>query len=563
MRHDDQGTCGSYLHTVLADGSRPFRYRAGVRSLLGIPESGEGERVRFSSLPPPVGFRYAGCEVRSAVGEVRSEECGVRSADYGLQTPQPALFPYEGCEVRSAECGVRSKGCEVRSAGCEMRSAGYRLQTPQPPLFPSDESRREVMLRLGAPIERNIERNKVDAAGIDKRRQSKAGEPPDVEGDGRWTGTDGFMKSSQVKAVEIDLGSRLCMQTHAHCALENDSEPCRDPINRAALHTRPSNPLIRDMARPYGERPEPRQGQNTGEFAAMPKRSDAGSTRSTRSIRATGEGNGAGIEGVVKSDGEIKHGQPRRSLIMNKAQTIAEEKSELRQEKRMSEPAEMEIKLGEIVKTSQVRVVETEIGSRPHSGAGILLAYRQGESQADRPVDNSSGQDLEIGLEPDNRPLITDAVRLHMKIGQTRAGEGSKAGTGNAVKSTQAKAIETASGQIGSSLIRSVIQPHDRGRIKPRQEQPFSPGSDPFRMPNLDTARKIERLQQEVRQLTSQGSSQSAGRDRNTERPKAPRPLSPPAQKVIIVKRFPNPSRTPCAFWERSYLSRFHLRVMR
>lgn len=51
-------TSSSYLHRVLRDGAKPFRYRSGVRSLLGMPDS-EGIKLSSSSKLPPIGFRYA------------------------------------------------------------------------------------------------------------------------------------------------------------------------------------------------------------------------------------------------------------------------------------------------------------------------------------------------------------------------------------------------------------------------------------------------------------------------------------------------------------------------
>ncbi|MDH4185695.1 MAG: hypothetical protein OEV08_01740 [Nitrospira sp.] len=48
----------NYLRNVLLDGAKPFLYRSGVRSLLGVPESDRCELV-FSPAMPPVGFPYA------------------------------------------------------------------------------------------------------------------------------------------------------------------------------------------------------------------------------------------------------------------------------------------------------------------------------------------------------------------------------------------------------------------------------------------------------------------------------------------------------------------------
>ncbi len=51
------GIPGSYLRNILADGVKPFHYRSGVRSLLGVPETDTG-RFTFQPSLPPVGFRY-------------------------------------------------------------------------------------------------------------------------------------------------------------------------------------------------------------------------------------------------------------------------------------------------------------------------------------------------------------------------------------------------------------------------------------------------------------------------------------------------------------------------
>jgi hypothetical protein len=57
MRSGKPKPQGSYLFSVLADGSKPFRFRSGVCSLLGIPEDERGKSVSARTLPP-VGFKY-------------------------------------------------------------------------------------------------------------------------------------------------------------------------------------------------------------------------------------------------------------------------------------------------------------------------------------------------------------------------------------------------------------------------------------------------------------------------------------------------------------------------
>ncbi len=63
MQSDKPGTSRGYLHGVLVAGGKPFHYRGGVRSLLGIPD-GESGNLAFAPTLPPVGFRYANYELR-------------------------------------------------------------------------------------------------------------------------------------------------------------------------------------------------------------------------------------------------------------------------------------------------------------------------------------------------------------------------------------------------------------------------------------------------------------------------------------------------------------------
>ncbi|MGD9157541.1 MAG: hypothetical protein PVG39_03975 [Desulfobacteraceae bacterium] len=57
MWHDQKQTAGGYLSRVLSDIAKPFRYRSGPRSLLGVPEKESG-KLAFSPALPPVGFRF-------------------------------------------------------------------------------------------------------------------------------------------------------------------------------------------------------------------------------------------------------------------------------------------------------------------------------------------------------------------------------------------------------------------------------------------------------------------------------------------------------------------------
>ncbi len=57
MQSNKQQTSNNYLLNTLMDGIKPFRYRAGVRSLLGTSDDA-GVRLSFNPNLPPIGFRY-------------------------------------------------------------------------------------------------------------------------------------------------------------------------------------------------------------------------------------------------------------------------------------------------------------------------------------------------------------------------------------------------------------------------------------------------------------------------------------------------------------------------
>src|SRR6266850_103777 len=57
MPTDDASAGDGYLHRLLSDGARPFRYRSRLRALLGSPEPG-GVQIRFLPPLPLAGFAY-------------------------------------------------------------------------------------------------------------------------------------------------------------------------------------------------------------------------------------------------------------------------------------------------------------------------------------------------------------------------------------------------------------------------------------------------------------------------------------------------------------------------
>ena len=106
---------------------------------------------------------------------------------------------------------------------------------------------------------------------------------------------------------------------------------------------------------------------------------------------------------------------------------------------------------------------------------------------------------------------------------------------------------------------------------KSKSKTPQSPGAfasqsvdaDTVNRSNRDAAERIEQLRQTVHELASKVSSLQASPKSETRGQQPEQTPTPPTQPVVIINRSSNEDRTPSAFWERSYLSRCHLRTLR
>jgi hypothetical protein len=101
------------------------------------------------------------------------------------------------------------------------------------------------------------------------------------------------------------------------------------------------------------------------------------------------------------------------------------------------------------------------------------------------------------------------------------------------------------------------------------------PGEKMVSRSNPEAALRIEQLREQVRRLNqsktlnpeiSSFAPSGAEVNREIETEEQEQIPNPPIQPVTMVKRLPTRTKThqtPCAFWERSYLGRFHLRTLR
>jgi hypothetical protein len=87
--------------------------------------------------------------------------------------------------------------------------------------------------------------------------------------------------------------------------------------------------------------------------------------------------------------------------------------------------------------------------------------------------------------------------------------------------------------------------------------------TDSFKTIDTSPLNRIEQLRHALGELASKLSSQKAESNKKENPQQSEQKSAPPAQQVVIVKGSQNRTKRPCAFWERSYLGRFHLRTLR
>jgi hypothetical protein len=130
--------------------------------------------------------------------------------------------------------------------------------------------------------------------------------------------------------------------------------------------------------------------------------------------------------------------------------------------------------------------------------------------------------------------------------------------------------------QFSPRMVTLSASHEERGEFNPYQPPGASlpVSTDTANRSNREAAERIEALRHTVHELASKVSSlQSQTRNETQQQPlrsESPdqrsgpeQTPSPPPQPVVIIKQSSNRARTPCAFWERSYLGRFHLRLLR
>ncbi|MCK9296404.1 MAG: hypothetical protein M0P70_15140 [Desulfobulbaceae bacterium] len=109
-------------------------------------------------------------------------------------------------------------------------------------------------------------------------------------------------------------------------------------------------------------------------------------------------------------------------------------------------------------------------------------------------------------------------------------------------------------------------QEHPPGAAEPRDQRRLA-SATPARRPDEDGGRQIEELRRTFFELVSKKTSAHEPKDREqTTTAEAETPAPPPLQQIVVINRTSGSrsrGRLPAAFWERSYMARATLKMIR
>lgn len=89
-------------------------------------------------------------------------------------------------------------------------------------------------------------------------------------------------------------------------------------------------------------------------------------------------------------------------------------------------------------------------------------------------------------------------------------------------------------------------------------------GSEAVNRAGADANEEINRIRHAVQDLVIKKSAQQARLYDDTLDHQPEKAPPPPPQQLVVIRQASNPgTRTPCAFWDRSYLGRFHMKILR
>lgn len=467
MLSEKQNSSISYLYQVLRDGARPFRYRNGVRSLLGTPDN-ERIRLLFFSTLPPGGFTYANIQFME----------------------EPNITGYSPFKPdRSALAGEPGMGLDDSQS---------RVQNIQSRLIP----------------EKELKQDTGDA--MDSIHQSNP------------------MLKSRRENLPDDAGEKLA---NLDIAIEKGSMKIPD-LNEKS----PYSPIL-----------------------STPKKNKTVLSQPGEDLIASHRSSGENFirkplsEVAPVSESKKEKIQIRTTEKLDSSEIVIEKTSITipgSSEKSQFFPELSTLKKGKTVSSRADEYIEISPQSSPENIAKKHFFETQEQKSIIQPLKNLKS--------------TSEKLQPSGEIKKGTVAVGSALGLENPL-SIKAEADRE---EIKSTTRNKLYSPKKLSLpVDMNEQREFYPyrtsnvsdyleADNDAMSTNRNATARIEQLRQALHELTlKRNAPQEKTSDKNQSEQLKQTPPAP-AQPVVIIKRFANQTQIPHAFWERSYLSRFHLRTI-
>lgn len=527
MQSDKRQTSNSYLRNSLVDGVRPYYYREGVRSLLGFPESGEG-KMAFSPTLPAIGFKYVN---RPLLNELHSIQ------DSRNETDRFASISKQEGETENSLVSLRKN-------------------------IQSYEPIDEVSLKNPDLSEKSHNREMSQQKDSIKERVQQDSAVPEPEQNGssgamKETSEEGNMASSltlpavRFRFVNHPLLNKLHSVQHPKNNIDrfaSNSDQEGETENSLVTHWENSQ-----FCKPVDEirlkNPTPPEKNHNKEMSQQ-KDSKAEKVRQDNAVPEPKQNQGFEmLKEILEDPGVIV----QKSIV--EIPCIS---------KKNSTVPSMHRKEWNTQSNSHEEIVPQKVS--PASSSEDFIKSSSSEAQKNRSTINPQSTSV-----PATRSLQRTGV-----INEKTAVASSTSKMESSLADDIAKAVEgktTTAQKDGYSQIMTPFSVVAEEKCTSRPNQPADSTPSRSRYIDADALSKanrnasdryrIEQLQHAVHQLASTVSSQGARMSHVERQERFAQTQTPPVKPVVIIKRFSSQTSSPCAFWERSYLSRFHLKSLR
>lgn len=577
MQFHNQYSRTGYLAAVLRNGARNYRYRCGIRSLVGLVDTGF-RRAAPSSLVPPVGFRYL--DARLSAGQVVTKKA-----------PLPTTRTHG-----DAERGTISRKLEGTRTSIQTALSKQTMSSDGGPSRPQSTSPALSGGKMGSPPEDLLNKNK-EAIAPEKESEGQAQTAAashtinkiTIPGDSSSYQQGAVIKTAQQRESPSAGRRQACMEGPVIAADGSPSSSHTPPSDRRRGQQDNKDNTTVSLCSPPHAAPLQREGEENAPACVKHEHASMNSASTDVPVATTREG------GRSPSPG---HHQSAEPIVID--ETANKTPFDAEQSKRADHPTLLQpamIMKSPIGSTAErYNLFSTEkhlLNPPPPPFANGKVRLHPSLGKGDRGGFSLSGVDHGLmdraskkkSSRNDDRAPFRSAGKISLKkmtagslAAEQHSGEISK--VPGAVGMPEETAGELVLGDDGQGAARTEMKEsaaariahllaHTEKRFKTALRQDEAAASaeayaylDPGSMQRQ--AEQIDEMRRAVQQMIAKTSPVSSYDQSEMMEHREPSQLLPAqVQRVYVVKRQAGRRSMPPAFWDRSYLGRCRLQTVR